>query len=169
MFSKLAFAASKDSLEDGFLNAYELYNMNISAKMVVLSACETGYGKLEKGEGIMSLAHGFTYAGCPSVVMSHWVADDQATAQLMELFYKHINQGMAKDEALQKAKIDFIERADNIRQNPAFWAAFVVLGDAQPLTKSFLERYWIRIVMLSFVALVSLIFLVKRGRKRQRY
>ncbi len=166
MFSRLAFTASKDSLEDGFLNAYELYTMNISAQMVVLSACETGYGKLEKGEGIMSLAHGFTYAGCPSVVMSHWVADDQATAQLMELFYRHINQGMTKDEALQQAKIDFIKTADGIRQNPAFWAGFVLLGDAEPLViKSFVEKYWIQITLISFLVLGSLIFFLKNRRK----
>jgi CHAT domain-containing protein len=168
MFSKLVFTVSSDSLEDGFLNAYELYSMNIPAQMVVLSACETGYGKLEKGEGIMSLGHAFTYAGCPSVVMSHWMADDKATAQLMELFYQRINQGMAKDEALQKAKLDFIEGADDIRQNPAFWAGFVVLGDAQPIVmKSFIEQYWIQIVVSSFVTLVLLIFLIKRGTRRQ--
>jgi CHAT domain-containing protein len=168
MFSKLAFTASKDSIEDGFLNAYELYNMDISAQMVVLSACETGYGKLEKGEGIMSLAHAFTYAGCPSVVMSHWVADDQATAQLMELFYQHINKGMTKDEALQKAKIDFIKSADHIRQNPAFWAGFVLLGDARPLImKSFFERYWILMALFSLAILVSSILIVRKRIMQQ--
>lgn len=165
MFSKLAFTISNDSIEDGFLNAYELYGMNISAQMVVLSACETGYGKMEKGEGIMSLAHGFTYAGCPSVVMSHWVSDDQATAQLMELFYQYINKGMQKDEALQRAKIDFIKRADDIRQNPAFWGGFVVLGDAKPLImKSFFERYWIELTVLLSALLVLSFFLLRSRR-----
>ena len=68
-------------LEDNFLHVYELYNMKLPIDMAVLSACNTGFGKLETGEGFMSLGRAFAYAGCPSVVMSHWKVDDQATAQ----------------------------------------------------------------------------------------
>jgi CHAT domain-containing protein len=63
MFSKLVFAAPEDSQEDGFLNTQEIYNMKLQARLAVLSACNTGSGKLYKGEGVMSLARGFLYAG----------------------------------------------------------------------------------------------------------
>lgn len=77
-----------------------LYNMEIPAELAVLSACETGYGKLERGEGIMSLARAFAYAGCLSIVMSHWLVDDRASAQLMDHFYRYLSEGLPKDEAL---------------------------------------------------------------------
>jgi CHAT domain-containing protein len=165
MQSKLAFSlADTTGGNDGFLNAYELYNMELSAKMVVLSACETGYGKLARGEGIMSLAHAFTYAGCPSVVMSHWVADDKATAQLMELFYKNIAAGIPKDEALRQAKLTFIQQADDIRQNPAFWAGFVVLGDTSPIhIKTFYEKYWIYFAV--FVLILGTVLIYTKRKK----
>jgi len=68
LFSKLIFA--KDKEEDGYLHTYEIYGQNLNADLAVLSACQTGKGKWSDGEGVISLAHGFTYAGCPSVVMS---------------------------------------------------------------------------------------------------
>jgi len=81
IFSRMS---SQDTLaEDGYLYAHELYNMDINSKLAVLSACNTGYGKFTKGEGVMSLAHAFSYAGCPSIVMSHWNVDDESTAKLM--------------------------------------------------------------------------------------
>jgi CHAT domain-containing protein len=100
MNSKLVFTQSTDSLEDGLLHAYELYDMQLPADLVVLSACETGYGQLARGEGIMSLARAFSYAGCPSVVMSHWSINDASTAKLMEYFYAHLAEGLPKDVAL---------------------------------------------------------------------
>jgi CHAT domain-containing protein/tetratricopeptide (TPR) repeat protein len=167
MYSRLAFTLSSDTTEDGFLNAYELYNMELPAEMVVLSACETGFGKLERGEGIMSLAHAFTFAGCPSIVMSHWLADDKATATLMEYFYGNLAAGLPKDEALQKAKMDFLKQADEVRQNPAFWASFVVLGDTQPLRQlSFLQKYGMYIggVAISIMTMVALVYFRRKRR-----
>jgi len=168
MLSKLAFTESADSVEDGFLNAYELYDMDLQAQLVVLSACETGYGKLQKGEGIMSLAHAFMYAGCPSVVMSHWLADDKATARLMELFYTNLDKGLDKDEALRQAKLIYMKEADEIRQSPAFWAGFVVLGDTRPVTPaSFLEQYGIYLAIGSILLIAGAIWMVRR-RKVQK-
>ncbi|HYC85532.1 MAG TPA: CHAT domain-containing protein, partial [Chryseosolibacter sp.] len=134
MYSRLAFSFDNDTTEDNFLNAHELYNLELPAQLVVLSACETGYGKFHSGEGIMSLAHAFTFAGCPSIVMSHWVADDQATSELMRLFYANLAQGMDKAEALRQAKLDFLMQADAIRQSPGLWSSFVVVGDRSPIS-----------------------------------
>ncbi|MBD3319555.1 MAG: CHAT domain-containing protein, partial [Chitinivibrionales bacterium] len=93
MYSKLAFTQNVDHNEDGFLNTYEIYNMNYNARLAVLSSCNSGYGKLQKGEGVMSLARGFTYAGCPSIVMTLWEVSDKSGADLMTGFYRYLKKG----------------------------------------------------------------------------
>ena len=134
MYSRLVFTPdATDTLEDGYLNAYELYNMELSADLAVLSACETGYGKLEQGEGIMSLARAFAYAGCPSIVMSHWTVEDAASAQLMNHFYRYLSEGLPKDEALRQAKLAYLETASLQDTHPFFWGNFVVIGDTAPI------------------------------------
>lgn len=137
MNSRLLFTPSADSLEDGNLYAWELYGLQLEADMVVLSACNTGYGKIQRGEGVMSLGRAFAYAGCPSVVMSLWPAQDQATADLMGYFYEAIADGMEKDEAMQAARLRYLEEADDLLSHPFYWAGFVVQGEPDALTSSF--------------------------------
>ncbi|WP_421764685.1 CHAT domain-containing protein [Ekhidna sp.] len=134
MQSKLVFYQDNDSIEDGMLHTYELFNMNIPAQMAVLSACETGLGKIQKSEGVMSLGRAFSYAGCPSIVTSHWSVDDQSTSELMTFFYKYIADGMSKDKALQQAKLDFLSSTNGPKTHPYYWGGFVVLGDTKPLS-----------------------------------
>ncbi|MCB9316002.1 MAG: CHAT domain-containing protein [Lewinellaceae bacterium] len=116
---------------DGILYAYEIYNLRLNADLAVLSACNTGRGKLAKGEGVISLARAFKYAGCSNVLMSLWQADDQATAQIMRDFYKYLKEGLGKDAAIRQAKLDYLD--NNSRNHPFFWGAFVLIGDNQPL------------------------------------
>ena len=131
-----------DNTEDGFLYAYELYNLNLSANMAVLSACNTGTGKLARGEGVMSLARAFKFAGVPNVVMSLWQAEDRSTAEIMKNFYRNLDEGMGKDEALRQAKLNFLSNSRNT--HPFFWATFVLIGDEQPMDlKPSLLWYWI--------------------------
>jgi CHAT domain-containing protein/Flp pilus assembly protein TadD len=110
--------------EDGLLAAYEIFNLKIKADLVVLSACETGLGKEVKGEGLMSLTRAFMYAGTPSVVVSLWNVNDQSAADLMIRFYRHLQAGKTKSEALRQAQLE------TIRENgfPFFWAPFVLVG-----------------------------------------
>ncbi|MEM9324569.1 MAG: CHAT domain-containing protein [Bacteroidota bacterium] len=164
MLSRLAFASEADTIEDGLLYTYELYNMDIPAEMVVLSACNTGLGELRRGEGVMSLGRAFAYAGCPSIVMSHWSVDDESTSMLMELFYKHLSKGMNKAEALRQAKMDFLEASDPIRSHPYFWGGFVVIGSPEALFGS--RSSWIGIVtVMIFLALIlsTVFYLRSRG------
>ncbi|MBK8966097.1 MAG: CHAT domain-containing protein [Lewinellaceae bacterium] len=117
---------------DGILYAYEIYNLRLNAELAVLSACNTGSGKLAKGEGVISLARAFKYAGCANVLMSLWQADDQATAQIMRDFYRYLRvDGMDKDAAIRLAKLDYLD--NNSRNHPFFWGAFVLIGDDQPM------------------------------------
>ncbi len=131
--SYLVFAASPDSLPDNLLHTYEIYNMKINAELVTLSACNTGTGQLSAGEGVMSLARSFAYAGSPNVVTSLWAASDYATAQLMQRFYYYLSNGWDKNKALHQAKLDFLDKADDNLSDPYFWGSFVLVGNPQPL------------------------------------
>ena len=132
MYSGLAFSKSQND-EDGFLYAYEIYNLRLNADLAVLSACNTGMGQLNKGEGIMSLARAFKYAGCPNIVMSLWQADDEITRNIMTSFYKFLKKGIPKDEALTLAKIDFLNQRYKAKHHPFYWAPFVLIGDSEAM------------------------------------
>ncbi|MEZ4847315.1 MAG: CHAT domain-containing protein [Bacteroidia bacterium] len=134
--SYLIFTTTNDTTsdkEDNNLYAWELYNMRLNAQMAVLSACNTGFGKLQRGEGVMSLGRAFAYAGVPSIVMSLWPAEDESTADLMGYFYEGLAEGQSKDEALRNAKLRFLKEMPPSKHHPFYWAGFVVQGDAGPL------------------------------------
>ena len=163
MQSKLIFYQNNDSIEDGLLHAFELYNMRFDAEMVVLSACETGYGKLLKGEGIASLARGFAYAGVPSLVLSHWQVDDRSTKEIMGLFYQNLAKGDRKSVALRRAKLTYLKTAPPGKGHPYYWGAFVVMGEDAPI-KSDDFNMWIYLTFGTLLAL-SCLFLVGRWRR----
>ena len=113
---------------DGFLRLNEIYNLNLSADLVVLSACQTALGKEIKGEGLIGLTRGFMYAGAPRVVASLWKVDDVATAELMKLFYqKMLKEQVRPAAALRTAKVEMWKQK---RWNaPFYWAAFELQGE----------------------------------------
>lgn len=135
ILSSLVFSENDSDTEDNFLRAYEIAQMDLNADLVVLSACETGYGKFQQGEGVMSLAHSFAYAGASSVLMSLWKVNDLSTSQIMKNFYINIAKGWTKDKALRQAKLKYLKNNKNKNTvlHPAFWAAFVQTGDVAPL------------------------------------
>ena len=113
---------------NGFLDLEDIYNLNLSADLVVLSACETGLGKEINGEGLVGLTRGFMYAGASRVVASLWKVDDVATAQLMGRFYKAMEQdGMRPAAALRQAQIQMWKQKR--WSAPYYWAAFQVQGE----------------------------------------
>jgi len=117
-----------DSMSDRTLYAYEIYNLELNAGLVVLSACETGIGRNMAGEGVLSIARAFTYAGCPSVVMSLWDVPDAFTSDIMTQFYENLNDGQSVSASLREAKLKFLQESDPLRAHPAHWAAFVING-----------------------------------------
>lgn len=135
-YSSLILANNEGGQEDNMLHAYELPLLDIHSDLIVLSACETGFGRLERGEGVTSIGRGFMYAGAGSLVMTLWSINDQASAILMTYFYQHLSQNLPKHQALRLAKLDYIERADSISAHPFFWAGFVLVGDESPLQLS---------------------------------
>jgi CHAT domain-containing protein/Tfp pilus assembly protein PilF len=126
-----------DSAEDGFLEAREIINIPLRAKMTVLSACQSGQGQRSRGEGLIGLVWAFHAAGCPSVVASLWNVDDAATAVLMEAFYEKLRQGCRKDEALQQTMQSLRASAGKTAPaywaHPYFWSGFQIYGDCSPV------------------------------------
>jgi len=131
----LIFSGAKDSLaaDDGILYSAETYNLNLNADLVVLSSCESGIGKLVKGEGLMAITRGFLYSGAKNVIHSLWKVDDKETRQLMTELYRNIlypckdckpSQGFAP--ALRAAKLSLI--ANEATAFPASWSSFVLVG-----------------------------------------
>ena len=112
--------------EDGYLRMEEIYKLSLNADMVVLSACQTGKGLLEKGEGVMSLTRPFFIAGARSVIAALWPINDRSTASLMKEFYKLIIKGRSSNEALRNAKLKMIRSS---WAHPFYWSGFLLQGN----------------------------------------
>jgi CHAT domain-containing protein len=121
----------KGKPQDGFLRLQDIYSLRLPVDLVVLSACNTGLGKDVKGEGLIGLTRGFMYAGASSVVASLWKVDDEATAELMRLFYGYmLRDGLSPAAALRKAQVSMSQQKR--WQSPYYWAGFVIQGQYQP-------------------------------------
>jgi len=156
-YSKMIFARSDDGTDDGFLNTYEVYSISLDAMMVVLSSCNTGSGLLMTGEGILSLARGFLFAGSRSVVMSMWEVEDYSGSAVMKTFYHNIKRGQAKSSALRSARLDFLKTADQSRSHPYYWATLVVYGDDSPLYYNRVRLYSALLVLLLAATILTLL------------
>jgi tetratricopeptide (TPR) repeat protein len=114
--------------DDGYFTLNEIMNCDYNAKLVVLSACQTGSGKMYRGEGITGLTRAFMYAGSPAVVVSLWDVDDKATKELMVKFYKNmLEKNLNETEALRQAKLELLKNKKY--SSPLFWSAFVLYGE----------------------------------------
>ncbi|OQX77476.1 MAG: hypothetical protein B6D61_07115 [Bacteroidetes bacterium 4484_249] len=131
----------------------DLFNLNFGSEMAVLSACNTGIGRLENGEGIMSLARGFSYAGVPGVTMSLWNVNDKSTSEIMYLFYDYLQNGYLRNEALRQAKLDYIKQSDKLFATPYYWGGFVYIGknDAIEFDGSY-SNYWFFLLIIPVLA-----------------
>ncbi len=164
LYSKLAFTQVKDTANDNFLHTYEIYDMKLNASLAVLSSCGSGFGKFQEGEGMQSLARGFTYAGCPSILMTLWEVADQSTVSLMDRFYYYLGQGESKSEALRKSKLEFLANADQLKSNPFFWSSFVIIGNSEPV---YHNKIWNLIIdILILLIPVPVVFLLYRRYRR---
>ena len=113
---------------DGFLRLHEIYNLDLDADLVVLSACSTALGKEVHGEGLIGLTRGFMYAGASRVVSSVWNVDDRASAQLMSRFYEAmLAEELPPATALREAQLSLLRHPR--WANPHYWAAFGLQGD----------------------------------------
>ena len=124
-FSNPAYLVSQTD-QVGILFLGEVYNLECNADLVVLSSCESGMGKLIKGEGMIALTRGFLYAGARNVMVSLWKVEDQHTSELMIDFYRRVLAGESFSSALRQAKLDLLKNNTSI--SPSVWASFVLFG-----------------------------------------
>jgi hypothetical protein len=128
---------------DYMLQLEELYSLDVDADLVTLSSCETGLGKEVKGRGVQSISNAFKYAGVSSTVMSLWKVPDKETSLIMMAFYKNLKEGMPKDEALSRSKLEYLENtSDADLRHPYYWAGFVISGDSTPLKVISMNTKW---------------------------
>lgn len=167
-FSLLAFTDIPDSVENEFLYVNDLYNMELNTDLIVLSACETGLGEMRKGEGVISLARGFAYAGTKSIFTTLWSVNDQATANIIEGFYSYLKAGKPKDEALHLAKLDFLEGGNNMTSHPFLWAPYIFIGDSAPMDLGGgFPWLYLGIGGLALVLLLGGFFMMKKGKSNK--
>lgn len=157
LFSRLIFA--KDSIEDGYLHTYEIYGQEMEADLAVLMACETGAGSYTTGEGVVSLAHAFTHAGCPAVLMSLWKIDEKSSAEIIRRFYGYLHKGKRKSLALKLAKLDYLKNAPRELQDPYYWAGMIIMGNDVPVYSSSSGIWWLSAI---FIIITGLVFVYLR-------
>ena len=164
MASRLLFYqdADSDSAQAQNLYAYEIYGLMLNASLAVLSACETGAGALARGEGILSLARSFRFAGCKSILYSLWRADGTAANSIIIDFYTALNDGSQKASALQQVKQSYLREASPERIHPYYWATFVFLGDDNIQANQNHILLYISILLVTTFVLGSFFYLKKK-------
>ena len=162
--SYLQFARA-DSMNDGRLHAYEIYNLDISAELAVLSACHSGNGQIVAGEGMMSLGRSFAYAGVKSLLVSRWEVSDFSAPYLMKYFYEGLKEGMYKSEALQYAQKKYLENhSDALTASPFYWSSFYILGDDSPIYHTSVYDSYLISAILALVLLSGYQRFRKKGK-----
>ncbi len=132
----------------------ELYNLQLNPDLVVLSACQTGIGKMYKSEGAMSIARGFQFAGAQNLMFSLWNVNDYTTSVYMDYFYKEIKHNVSFVKASANAKRAFLkaESIPNAKKSPYYWSAFVYYGSVEEASKPTNYIWYI----ISFLAVIGL-------------
>ena len=151
------------SLKNEKLSLSEITISPIESNLVVLSACETSLGKEVKGEGMMSLARGFTFAGAQSVMATFWKVNESSTAEIINSFYENLSKGQRKSEALRNAQLEYLQNAPKAKQHPYYWAGFQLYGSDEPIKFGSDKKPWLWILVGLAIAAATAAF----SRKKQ--
>ena len=165
--SRLIFAKKMDgtsNYDENSLYSFEIYNIDLSSNLAILTACETGKPSYQAGEGMISLAHAFNYAGSESILTSLWEIDEQSSTKIIQNFYDNLSRKMSKDEALRKAKLDYIATAEGRTAAPQYWAGLVLIGDVSPLDLNSGVAWW-WYVLAGVVVIGILVVFIFKNRK----
>ncbi|MFC2158190.1 CHAT domain-containing protein, partial [Acidobacteriota bacterium] len=143
----LSLESTSKSIEDGFLQMREIFNIDLNSDLVTLSACQTALGQFIRGEGLVGLSRAFFYAGASTTLISLWPVNDQASAQLMERFYTHLHAKRSVSEAIQDTKLELID--SGVLSHPYYWAAFIVSGKSDTvISPSGWLKWWMGLIAL---------------------
>ena len=149
---------------DGFLKLQNVYNMKSNCEFLLLGACETALGLKETGEGNINLARAFSSIGVKSMLVTSWKIDEQSTMKVIDFFAENLNEGYTKSEALQRAKLRFLETASPRNANPIYWAGLTIIGnnDSIKLKENIPTYQWCFLLIFPIAGG----FLYHRNRKR---
>lgn len=159
-YSYLAFEPNQTNTN--LLYVSDLYNLNLHTNLVTLSACESGIGNLNRGEGFISLARGFYFSGASSISSTLWKINDGSAVKIMDVFYKNLSEGKSKSQALQHAQVSFIkENNQNALIHPYYWSGFVISGKTAAITTT-TSLWW---YVFGIGALIILVISIRKFRK----
>jgi CHAT domain-containing protein len=168
--SGLIFAKNISAINDtNFLSLYDIYNCSMHSALTILTACESGRPGYQDGEGMVSLAHAFNYAGSQSILTALYPIDEQSTTVITDIFYKNLLDGMDKDEALRQAKLDYLSKSHGRLLSPQYWSGLILIGDTSPVHIK-QKQNWTWVLVSALILLIAGFFLKKRfGRKSAMY
>ncbi len=172
LYSGVVLTQDDKEKDDGLLQTYEIFNLDLNADLVTLSACETGLGKLQRGEGLIGLTRAFMYAGAKSVMVSLWSVHDQSTTYLMKEFYKNLKEKSLKPKnALRMAKLQLLKETTELQgteisySNPFYWAPFVLIGETDfEITEAESRKipFWMIGFFILFIIGISIVYFYKK-------
>jgi CHAT domain-containing protein len=151
---------------DNPLSINELYSLDLNPDLVVLSACETGIGELKRGEGALSIARGFKYAGAKKVLYSLWQISDLSTSQIMASFYKNLDNSKSISFSNRQSKLDYLDNdaIKNLKKSPYYWSAFTLYGSFDKVEDP--NNMWL-IIGVSLAIILLLLLLFKRKNEKR--
>lgn len=164
--SRLVFAknvSDSTDINDNYLYTYEIYNQNLNSNLAILTGCETGKPAYQPGEGMISLAHAFNYAGSESILTSLWKIDEQSSTQILEYFYEYLEDGLPKNKALRNAKLDYLKKAEGRTLHPQYWAGLILMGDTNPIGLDSPFHWWVWVLAVLAIALLIMAIAKKKS------
>ncbi len=148
--------------EDDAIHLYDIVDRNMVGDLVVLSACDSGRGRFRLNDGILGLQTVFRVAGASASLATMWAIDDEVAAEVIERFYHYLRAGDAKDRALQRAQLDYLDRHEGLRASPFLWAGWSISGDPSPLDASIDHRRDLWLALAGLMLLIGAHVVVRR-------
>ncbi|MEX2476957.1 MAG: CHAT domain-containing protein [Gracilimonas sp.] len=142
-----------DTLEsDQALYAYELFDTPLNSEFIMLNSCSSGSGSYIQGSGVMGISRALRYAGAKSLALNLWSVNDKVASEFATDFYSYLNEGITKSEAIRKAKLNQLKKAN---ANPHFWGAYMLIGNPSPITDDPSENGFLLFSLLTFTAIFA--------------
>jgi CHAT domain-containing protein len=161
--SRLVFAKDGNESDSNYLYLRDIFSCDLSSDLTVLTACESGRPGKGDGEGMISLAHAFNYAGSRNILTALWKIDEQSSSHITESFISYLKEGMPTDEALRKAKLDYLQQAEGRLADPGYWSGLVLMGMPEQVQLHTEANYTIVLLLLAcMLGATLLIFALRR-------
>jgi CHAT domain-containing protein len=165
--SRLIFAKDSHGTDSNLLYLTDIYNCDLRSDVAVLTACESGRPGYRDGEGMVSLAHAFNYAGSKNILTALWKIDEQSSSVITELFIRNLKEGMPTDEALRSAKLDYLRKANGRLADPGYWAGLVLMG--KPIVIDFNSEFdYVGWTGATIFFVSASLFFISRRRTRKK-